>query len=157
MLFAGFVVFVIVGAGGTALAYWNATGTGAGAASTGTATELTLTPGTPTASLYPGGSADVSVVVSNSNAIAVTFGSLALATDQGTGGFAVDSSHSGCDTTALSFTTQTNSGAGWSVPARIGAMDGSLSLSLSNAVSMDVGAANACQGATFTVYLAAGP
>lgn len=153
---AGMVLLGVVGVGGSALAYWHATGVGAGSAVTDTAAALTLTPGTPTAALYPGGSADVALVMSNPNAVAVTVGSLALAIDQGTAGFAVDTGHSGCDTAALSYATQTNAGAGWSVPARTGGVDGTLALTLPNAVAMDAGAADACQGATFTVYLVAG-
>ena len=34
---------------------------------------------------------------------------------------------------------------------------GNLSVTLTNALSMTTSAANACQGASFTVYLAAGP
>jgi hypothetical protein len=56
----------------------------------------------------------------------------------------------------LSFTTQTNLGAGWTVPGKVGAVNGSLSITLTAALAMSTAAANACQGATFTVFLAAG-
>ena len=46
---------------------------------------------------------------------------------------------------------------GVDVPARVGTTDGSLDLQLARAISMDTSAANACQGATFTVSLATGP
>jgi hypothetical protein len=82
----------------------------------------------------------------------VRVGSLALDTSQGTGGFAVDAAHSGCAVSALAFTTQTNGGAGWTVPG-----SGSLPVTLTAAVSMSTSAGNACQGATFTVYLQVGP
>jgi hypothetical protein len=59
--------------------------------------------------------------------------------------------------TTLSLTTQTNGGTGWIVPAKVDAAAGTLPVSLPNALTMNAGAANACQGATFTVYLAAGP
>jgi hypothetical protein len=62
-----------------------------------------------------------------------------------------------CDTSALHYTTQDNGGAGWNVPAKVGATEGTLDLTLADALSMDVDAANACQGATFTVSLATGP
>jgi hypothetical protein len=57
----------------------------------------------------------------------------------------------------LSFTTQTNGGAGWTVPGKIGTVNGTLSITVMNALAMGVGAANACQGASLTSYLAAGP
>jgi hypothetical protein len=113
---------------------------------------VTLSPATPTAALVPGGSASVVLTVTNPNVSSIRVGSLALDTGQGTGGFAVDGGHSGCVLTTLSFATQTNAGAGWTV-----AGSGNLSVTLTNALSMTATAANACQGASFTVYLAAGP
>jgi hypothetical protein len=118
---------------------------------------VVLSPGSPTASLYPGGQADVVFSVSNPNSSAVRIGSFALATGQGTGGFAVDSGHSACGLATLSFTSQTNGGAGWTVPAKVGSVNGTLAVTLTNALTMSLGAANACQGATTSVYLAAGP
>jgi hypothetical protein len=57
----------------------------------------------------------------------------------------------------LSFATQTDGGAGWTVPGKVGNTNGTLAVSLTNALAMSLGAANACQGATTTVYLTAGP
>jgi hypothetical protein len=94
--------------------------------------------------------------VSNPNGSAVVVGSLALDTGQGSGGFAVDAGHAGCDLASLSFTLQTNAGTGWTVPAKAGAVNGVLSVRLTNAATMAIGAANACQGAHFTVYLVVG-
>jgi len=158
LLRAGIVVLLVgvVGAG-VASAYWTASGGGAGSATTRTAVAVTLSLGTPTASLYPGGQANVVLSVSNPNAASVFVASLALDVSGGTGGLAVDTGHSGCALATLSFTTQTNAGAGWTVPAESGGVDGTLPVTLTNALSMDVSAANACQGASFTVYLAAGP
>ena len=65
----------------------------------------------------------------------------------------MDGGHAGCGVAALSFTTQTNGGAGWTVPGS----GRPSSITLTNALSMATGAANACQGATFTVYLQAAP
>ncbi len=146
----------MLGAGGTALAYWQSSGTGTGSATTGTVTAVSLSPATPTATLYPGGQADVSLTVSNPNTTAVSIASLVLDATYGTGGFAVDAAHSACQTSALSFTAQTNAGNGWSVPAKTGSVDGALDISLPDALAMSSDAANACQGAQFTVYLAAG-
>ena len=136
----------------TASAYWHDGGSGSGSAATGTTQAVTLSPATATAQLYPGGQAAVELSITNPNPGSVRVGSLALEPAQGTGGFAVDGAHSGCVLSTLSFTTQTNTGAGWTV-----AGSGTLSVTLTNALSMTVAAANACQGASFTVYLAAGP
>ena len=91
------------------------------------------------------------MTVTNPNPSAVQVGSLSLDTTQGTAGFAVDGAHAACGVVTLSFTTQTNGGAGWTIPA-----NGSSVLSLANSLSMSTDAANACQGASFTVYLKAG-
>jgi hypothetical protein len=139
---------LLVAIAGAAFAFWTALGSGSATATSGGATPLTLSPATPTAGLYPGGQAAVVTTVANPNAAVVRIGSLALDPSQGTGGFAVDAAHSGCAVSTLGFTTQTNGGAGWTVPAH-----GSLPLTLTGAVSMSGLAANACQGATFTVYL----
>jgi hypothetical protein len=117
---------------------------------------VTLGPGSPADGLRPSGQASVALVVSNPNASIVHIGRLALDTSQGTGGFAVDAGHAGCVLSTLTFTTQTNGGAGWDVPARVGAVNGTLGISLSDALAMGANASNACQGATFTVYLVAG-
>ncbi len=151
------VLLAMICLGGIALAYWSASGVGTGAATTGTVSAVTLSPGTPSSTLYPGGQADVTLVVSNPNTTALTIGSLVLDPTQGAGGFAVDAAHSGCDLSALSFTTQSNAGAGWRVLAKVGAVNGALSIDLPNALAMTVGAADACQGAQFAVYLVAGP
>jgi hypothetical protein len=136
--------------GGIAAAYWSITGGGSATAATANTSPLTLTPATPAAQLYPGGQASVVLTITNPNAAQIRVGSLALDTSQGTGGFAVDGGHSGCGLATLSFVTQTNGGLGWTVPG-----SGALPVTLTNALSMGTGAANACQGATFSVYLTA--
>jgi hypothetical protein len=95
--------------------------------------------------------------VSNPNLQAVNVGSLGLDTSHGTGGFTVDGAHTGCLVSSLSLARQDNDGAGWSVPARTGGVDGTLSVTLPDALVMAANAASACQGAHFTVYLVAGP
>jgi hypothetical protein len=142
---------------GVANAYWRASGTGTGSGTAGTTVAVTLTPGAPTPGLYPGGATAVVLTVTNTNTSAVRLGTLSLDISQGTGGFAVDAGHSGCLVSALSFTTQTNGGAGWTVPAKVGAVNGTLAITLPNALAMTTTAANACQSATSTVYLVAGP
>ena len=150
------LVVLAVLVGGVAYAYWSGSGGGTGEATTATTVAVTLTPGTPAASLYPGGEADVILTVSNPNASAVYIGSLALDATQGTSGFGVDAAHfaAGCTvaTATLSYTTQTNSGVGWSIPA-----NDSLPVVLAGSLGMGLDAASACQGAVFTVYLGAGP
>ena len=136
-------------------AYWTAAGSGTAGKTTVTTTAVTLTPGTPTAQLFPGGSADVVLTAANPNDFSVRIGVLALDTSQGTAGFAVDGGHSGCGLGVLSLTTQTNGGSGWTVPAKVGGVNGSLSITLTNALAMGTTAADACQGASFTVYLVA--
>jgi hypothetical protein len=81
--------------------------------------------------------------------------SFALDPSQGTGGFSVDAGHAGCAVATLTFTTQTNGGAGWTVPGRIGAVDGTLAVTLTQALAMGSSAEAACQGASFTIYLMA--
>lgn len=142
--------------GEVAAAYWNGFGSGTGSGGTGTSVALTLSAGVPAAALHPGGQSDVTLTVSNPNGSPVWIGSFTLDTSQGTGGFAVDAGHAGCAVATLAFTPQTNGGTGWTVPAKIGEVDGTLPITLPDALAMGVGAANACQGATFTVYLAAG-
>jgi hypothetical protein len=154
------VLFVgLVGAclGSVANAFWPSVGNGHGSAATTTAAAVVLSSGSPAATLYPGGHTDVVLTASNPNRFVVRIGSFALDTGRGAGGFTVDAGHSGCAVSALSFATQTNAGAGWSLPARVGAVNGSLLISLADSLSMNVEAANACQGAVFSVAMAAGP
>jgi hypothetical protein len=135
-----------------AIAYFTSRGAGAGTASVATAQSVTISAGTAGTQLFPGGSADVALSISNPNAFAVRISSLQLDASQGVAGFGVDGGHTGCNLGSLGFTTQTNSGSGWTVPA-----NGSIGLDLVNAVSMNATAVNACQNATFRVYLKAGP
>jgi hypothetical protein len=140
---------------GGAFAYWQGSGGGSGSGSTAATVAVTLSPGSPTATLYPGGQAAVVLTASNPNPSPVHIGALALDTTLGAAGFAVDTDHSGCALSAMSFSTQTNAGSGWVVPATSGAVTGTLAITLANALSMHVDATNACQGGVFTVYLVA--
>lgn len=151
----GIAPLVLIGSG--ADAFWTESATGSGSAGTAGSVAVTLTPGTPTTALLPGATADVAVTVTNSNPVSLSIGSLSLDPGHGTGGYAVDPGHAGCDVSSLSFSPQSNGGAGWTVPGQVGGVDGTLSLTLTDAVGLDVDAANDCQGATFSVYLRAGP
>jgi hypothetical protein len=135
---------------GVAIAAWTTGGSGSGQASAGTAASMTISAGTPSTSLYPTASAGVAAVVSNPNPYKVHVSSVSL------GAVTVDGGHSACNTASVSITSpQDNSGAGWDVPAKAGAVNGSLNLDLANAISMSNAANDSCQGATFTVALTA--
>jgi hypothetical protein len=103
--------------------------------------------GTGTGDLYPGGTGRVNLTATNANAADVRIRSLTLDTSQGPGGFAVDRT---CPLSVLSYTTQTNGGAGWLVPR-----NGSLAITLPAALAMSTAAANTCQGVVVTVFLSA--
>jgi hypothetical protein len=133
-------------------AYWTLRGSGSGDVGIETVASVTLTPGSATTELYPGMSGDVAVSIANANTFRAFVGSLVLDTSQGTNGFSVTGGQPGCDPAALSYTVQSNGGAGWFVPA-----GATLDLDLASAVDLGTGAASACQGATFVVYLLAVP
>jgi len=144
------ILVVAATAIGVAIAAWTTGGSGSGQASAGTATAMTISAGTPSSSLYPMASADVAADVSNPNPYKVHVSSIAL------GSISVDAGHSACNTASVSVTSpQTNSGSGWDVPAKSGGVNGSLSIDMANAISMDNTANDSCQGATFTVALTA--
>ena len=147
------VILALVIAGsviGVAIAAWTTGGSGSGQASAGTAASMTISAGTPSTNLYPTASADVAAVVSNPNPYKVNVSSVSL------GAVTVDAGHSACNTASVTVTSpQTNGGAGWDVPAKSGAVNGSLNLDLANAISMSNAATDSCQGATFTVALTA--
>ena len=152
LLATSLLVILALSLGGVAYAYSSGSGAGFGSATTGTAIAVALSPGTPDGDLIPGGQSDVTLTVSNPNTFEVRLGALALDPSQGTAGFTADAGHPACDVSTLSFTTQTNAGAGWTLPA-----SGSLPIVLTSALEMGAGAVSACQGASFTIYLAAGP
>lgn len=147
---------LVASIGVSAFAYWSAEGTGSGNGTTASTVAVTLSPGSAAPDLRPGGSGDVVLQVSNPNSSVAEIGSLALDVTQGDGGYAVDAAHLGCALAVVDFTTQTNGGAGWVVPAASGGEDGSLAIVLADALEMSAAAANDCQGATLTVYLTAG-
>jgi hypothetical protein len=137
---------------GGAAAYFTSSGHGSGTAVAASVQAVTFTPAIASSGLYPGTSGDVALTVSNPNGASVRIPSLLLDTSQGTGGFAVDNGHSGCSVSALSFNAA-NATTGWTVPANASAY----AIDIGNGVTLATSAANACQGATFTVYLKVGP
>lgn len=150
-------VLVALGVASSAAGYWSGPGSGSISETDGTIQTISVSPGTASGQLYPGAAEDVALSFSNPNPFAVQVGSVSLDTSTGTGGFVLDTSHASCNVSALAFTNQTNGGAGWSVPSRVGSRNGSLALDLPGALTMSSGATNACQGAIFTFYLTVSP
>jgi hypothetical protein len=148
-------IAIAVGLAGGAIAYWSGNGSGTATTVLTDAQSLSFEPGTPTARLSPGGDANVAIVATNPNPYFVYIGSLKLDGENGPP-FIADVDHGGCDVSVLGFVAQDNGGAGWHVPPRVGAAEGTLVIDLPSAISMSIEAADACQGATFTVHLEAG-
>lgn len=125
-----------------AFAYFRSTGAGSGSGSVATpqaVSVVALTGGdAPTSLLQPGGTADVILRLNNPNAYAVT-----LVAVTGSTPITVDSNHSGCTTTGVTFTNQ--SGLSISVPS------GSSLVHIPGAAAMDTTSLSACQGATFSI------
>ena len=139
----------------SAVAYWTGAGSGSSSSTVANADPVTISAGTPTAYLYPGTSADVSLRITNPNSFPVNVPSLVL-TNEGTGGFDVDGSNPGCVLSALSYPNlQDNGGPGWTVPGT-NALNNYLDVDLTNAVHLSTSAATECQGLMFKVYLAVG-
>jgi hypothetical protein len=152
LLLAAVVAFgLTVGAFG----YWMAVGSGAATTVLASPEQLSLGPGTPQAQLRPGDDSGVAAVATNPNPYFVQIDSLELDTGAGTGGFDVDAGHNDCDLSVLHLTPQDNAGAGWRIPPKVSATDGTQVIDLGNALSMDTDASSACQGASFTVHLIA--
>lgn len=125
--------------GGVALASWGTTGSGSGSATTANGlapfqTTATVAQG---ASLYPGGSAPLTLNIDNTgNTYALTVTSVSLDTSR---------SVTGC--TAPAITVSAGAWAGVSVAAN----SGSGPITVPGAVSMGAGASDDCQGATLTI------
>lgn len=128
---------------GVAFAQWLATGTGSGRATAAVAEPLTTATSTASSGgLYPGGSGDLHLVIVNPNPYAVTVSTVA-------GNGTITSDTAGCDATthAVTFTDQTD------LALYVGPTT-SASHALAGAVAMGISAADACQGASFTIPVA---
>jgi hypothetical protein len=145
-------IAIAIGATVGALAYWQGSGSGSATAELAHTQPLSIEPGAPTAELYPGGTATVTVVVTNPNPYFVQLGSMVLYAGDAEP-FGVDGGHSGCDPSVLSFVVQDHGGAGWRIPPKAGTTEGTLAIAMPGAMNMSNAAADACQGATFTVHL----
>ncbi|MDQ1689097.1 MAG: hypothetical protein QOK42_2072 [Frankiaceae bacterium] len=138
---------VAVLASGTAYAFWATTGSGSGVAKAGTASPLTTVTATAavTGLLYPNGPAgDLTVTFRNPNTFPVKITNLS-----GNGTVTAAGGTGTCTTTGVAVTAQ--SGLALIVPAKSGGTDGSLTSTLTGAVSMDNTSQDGCQNATFTV------
>jgi hypothetical protein len=152
---------VVVGLVAGAFAYWMSTGSGAATTQLGSPEQLTLqAQPTSQSQLVPHDTSSVTVLATNPNPYFVTITYLALDTNQGSNGLDVDAAHGGCDLSAIHFTPKDPPvgifGPGWRVPPKVDTTDGTLPIELGDALSMDAGAPNACQGANFTIHFAAG-
>jgi hypothetical protein len=145
-------IAMLAGSATGVFAYWQGSGSGTTTTVLADTQSLSFEPGAPTAQLYPGDDASVAIVVSNPNPYFVQIDSLVLDSEGGSP-FAADPAHSGCDVAVLSFVPQDNEGAGWRVPPQAGATPGTLAIDMPAAIKMSSAAADACQGATFTVRL----
>jgi hypothetical protein len=136
-------LFVVV-TGALATAAWLAGGSGNGSAKATTSQSLTLNDASAsvTAQLYPGGSGDVKVSITNPNPFPVQLSSItqsgAITSDQG----------SACDaSTGVSYTAPGSlAGAAYNIGAGQTKV-----VTLTGAVAMSNASDNSCQGATFTI------
>ncbi|MEO5316814.1 hypothetical protein PV772_22300 [Pseudarthrobacter sp. CC12] len=142
-------ILVSVGAG-TAYAFWSGTGAGSGSAAAGTLQAVTvdalIAADNPKAALYPGGSADVVLRLTNPNPYPVQVYSVT-----GNGLARADAAHPGCTTTGVRFTGT----AAPLTPATYVAANSSALITLPGAATMDTTSLAACQGTTFSVPVTA--
>ena len=137
----GSAIMVILAAN-IAFAAWTASGTGSGTATSGAGQAVSaLGPASVTDLLYPTGSANVQLTISNPNPYKVSVTQIAQ-----NGSTASDDEN--CVGTTVTMATQTT---GWIVPAASGATPGTLAVTLTDAATMSNAATDACQTANFTI------
>lgn len=139
VLIGASVAVALLGTGGSAYAYFSAHGSGTGTAKVGALAAVTATIGTPTTPLFPGGSGDAEVKLTNPNGFALT---LTAFTPSGsvsvTGG-------SGCTAANAGVSFNSLTGLSYSVPA-----NATTTVDIAGAASMSASSNNGCQGASFT-------
>jgi hypothetical protein len=138
----------VIANSGVAWAYWRVTGSGTAAAVAGSAIELRLT-GRSDADkpLYPGGTSDLTVTVTNDN----TFPIKILKVSAGTGRTTADDAHArgGCRNTGVVVASDVRE-VSWDVPRNsIGVF------SVPDGIRMTNQSDTACQGAVFTISVQA--
>ena len=94
------------------------------------------------------------MAVTNPSSRTAHIDSLLLDTSQGQGG--ISTTKTACTDPALLFAPQDNDGAGWTIPPRVGDVNGFVLIRLPKAIAMGPNASNTCQGAVFTIHLKAG-
>ena len=139
------VVAVLVGVmlvGGAVFAAWLATGSGTGQATAGVAVDLVVSPATPDDLLYPGGSADVGLEITNPNPYPVLVTSIV-------GDGSITSGVPACDDpgNGVGFADQTGL---WDVDA-----GQTVQIHLSGAASMALTSPEECQGENFSIPVTA--
>lgn len=143
-----------LGVGGViAYAAWTSSGSGNGTVSARSASALVVADATTATTLYPTGTANLVVTLTNNNAynVAVTAISQGVLSSGAptAAAITVDSNHSSCNVSSVTLTAPALSG------VVVAGNGGTYTLTLHNAVAMDNTAADACQGATFTVPVVA--
>jgi hypothetical protein len=140
---AAAIALVAALGGGIAYAYWATSGSGSGTAAAGTLQTVTVDAlaggDAPSATLIPGGSADVILRLNNPNAYPVQVYSVT-----GNEPITADDAHTGCTTTGVTFTAPISPAV--TVPAT-----STLLVHLPGAASMSTDSQSACQGATFHI------
>jgi hypothetical protein len=144
----------VVMTGGVAYAFWTTTGSGTGGAAAGSATALTFTPGTVNTNvLYPTGTGDVVITVTNPNPFVVQVDSLTLPATAATSftNAGLTTPNSSCDTggTGVTWSYATKSLSGVVVQKRVGSTNGTLTLTLTGGASMSNASDTTCQNAFF--------
>lgn len=129
---------VVVAGAGVAVAAWLVSGSGSGSAKAGSLGTLTVNSATASADLYPGGSGKLFLKVTSGSTIP-----LKITGVTGTG--AITSDDVECAGTNVTFANQT----GLNIPIAANATN--YAFDLPSAVTMIADAADACQGATFTI------
>ena len=129
---------------GGAIAAWSTSGSGNASAKAATATALTLADASAstTGDLYPGGSGDLKLKISNPNNFPVRITAVTL-----TSGGSITSSSSACNTAGhgVTFTNQTG------LTVDLAANATNEVITLAGVVQMGASSANSCQGVVLTI------
>ena len=140
---------VLLGAG-VAFAAWTATGTGAAGAKATAFQALTVSAGTTTAQLYPGGSGDAVVSVTNPNPFPVKI--TQVAQDISAGKFVSSDQGTNCtDAAASTHPTGVTLTSATGAPLATIAANSTSSFTLTGKVTMANTSDTLCQGATFSI------
>jgi hypothetical protein len=143
---AAAIALVVALGGGIAYACWSTSGSGSGSAANDTMQTVTVAAfvvgDASSATLIPGGSADVILRVNNPNAYPVQVYSVT-----GNEPITADGAHIGCTTTGVTFTAPASPIS----PTVTVAANSTLLVHLPGAASMSTASQSSCQGATFHI------